>query len=137
MTSVQIMGLDHVQLSMPGSAEDQARAFYGGVLGMTEVANPAALVVRGGCWFVGRGIHLHLGVEPDMRPSPKAHIALLAGDLDTARAEFEAAGVTVTDDDSGVDFARFYVEDPFGNRIEIVAARDAGFTARQPVRGRA
>jgi catechol 2,3-dioxygenase-like lactoylglutathione lyase family enzyme len=117
---------------MEEDGEERAREFYGGVLGLTEVQKPAALAARGGCWFVGEGIHLHLGVERPFRPQARAHVALLADDLDAARDHFDAAGIEVTDDDSGVGFARFYVRDPFGNRIEIVAARDAGFTARSP-----
>jgi catechol 2,3-dioxygenase-like lactoylglutathione lyase family enzyme len=117
---------------MEEDGEERARSFYGSVLGLTEVQKPAALAARGGCWFVGEGIHLHLGIERPFKPQARAHIALLAQELDAARAHFAAAGVEVIDDDSGVEYARFYVRDPFGNRIEIVDARDAGFTARLP-----
>jgi len=43
--------IDHVQLAMPAGREDDARAFFLGVLGMTEVPKPPDLAKRGGCWF--------------------------------------------------------------------------------------
>ncbi len=80
-TLIEVVGLDHVQLAMPPGQEDLARRFYAGVLGLTEVPKPAALAGRGGCWFVGPSIHLHLGVEAEFRPATKAHPALLVADI--------------------------------------------------------
>jgi catechol 2,3-dioxygenase-like lactoylglutathione lyase family enzyme len=127
--SVDVVGLDHVQLAMPPGMEQEARTFYGGVLGLTEVEKPAALMARGGCWFARGSVHVHLGVEPDFRPATKAHPALLVSDLAGLRESLEAAGVDVTEDDS-IPVRRFYAADPFGNRIEFVDASDAGFTVR-------
>ncbi len=75
-----IIGIDHVQLAMPGGGEDQARAFYVGLLGMAEVTNPEALAARGGCWFELGPVKLHLGVEEDFRAARKAHPGLLVDD---------------------------------------------------------
>jgi len=41
--------IDHVQLAMPIGAEDTARGFYSGVLGMAEIPKPSELAKRGGC----------------------------------------------------------------------------------------
>ena len=128
--SVDLVGIDHVQLSMPAGGEDVARAFYGDVLGLREVVKPAALAARGGCWFAGAGVAVHLGAESDFRPLAKAHPALLVRDLDAARASLAAAGIPIEEDDSGIPARRCYVRDPFGNRIELVDARDAGFWER-------
>jgi catechol 2,3-dioxygenase-like lactoylglutathione lyase family enzyme len=57
--------LHHVLLAIPPGGEDVARAFYGGVLGMTELAKPESLRQRGGCWFRGGGWEVHLGAEKD------------------------------------------------------------------------
>jgi catechol 2,3-dioxygenase-like lactoylglutathione lyase family enzyme len=38
-----ILSIDHVQIAMPPGQEDQARAFYVGVLGFTELLKPAEL----------------------------------------------------------------------------------------------
>ncbi|MEX1169333.1 MAG: VOC family protein [Chloroflexota bacterium] len=123
-----VSGFDHVQIAMPKGQEERARTFYGALLGFTEVAKPAALAARGGLWFVGPGLHLHLGVEEPFSPAGKAHIALLVQDAAEARSALLAAGVAVTDDDADIGVARFYAADPFGNRLEFVAEDDRGFT---------
>ena len=125
-----IVGLDHVQISIPAGGEPAARAFYGGLLGLSEVEKPRALAARGGCWFVGDGLSIHLGTESGFQPARKAHAALLARDLGALRRRLDEAGATTRDDDVDIGVRRFYVEDPFGNRLELVDAADAGFTGR-------
>ncbi len=125
-----IVGLDHVQLAMPPAGETAARAFYVGVLGLREVAKPAALAGRGGCWFVGDGATLHLGVEEPFRPATKAHPALVVADLGRLRSSLGEAGIAIDEDTSGLAVDRCYVHDPFGNRVELVDHSDAGFTER-------
>jgi catechol 2,3-dioxygenase-like lactoylglutathione lyase family enzyme len=128
VSDIEIVGMDHVQLSMPAGGEAEARAFYGAILGLREVVKPVALAGRGGCWFAGPGVAIHLGVEAGFAPLAKAHPALLVGDLFATRQALAAAGVAVTEDDSGLPIQRCYVSDPFGNRIELVDAGDAGFS---------
>ncbi len=128
----RVVGLDHVQIAIPEGGEDAGRAFYGEILGLREVPKPPALAGRGGCWFAGEGIHVHLGVERDFRPARKAHVALLAQDLAELRSALSAAGVAIVEDDAVIGVERFYASDPFGNRIELVARRDRGFTERTP-----
>ena len=130
-TAPLLIAIDHVQLSMPPGGEDRARAFYVGVLGLREVPKPPELAGRGGVWLAGgRGVAIHLGVEADPRPSAKAHPAFVAADLGVAREAMVASGHAIEDDDSGLPVARCYVRDPFGNRIELVDGRDAGFSER-------
>ncbi|PRY92638.1 catechol 2,3-dioxygenase-like lactoylglutathione lyase family enzyme [Hasllibacter halocynthiae] len=118
-----IDGLHHVQLAMPEGGEDAARAFYGGVLGMTEAAKPSALVGRGGVWFEAGGARVHLGVERPFVPARKAHPCLLVADVGRARARLAAAGVASAAGEDLPDLRRVYVADPFGNRIEIAEIR--------------
>ncbi len=103
-----------------------ARAFYAGVLGMTEVPKPPVLAASGGLWFEsgepGSAARLHLGLEADFRPAQKAHPAVVAHDVEACRAALEAAGHATRADDRIPERARFYVNDPFGNRIEVMAA---------------
>jgi catechol 2,3-dioxygenase-like lactoylglutathione lyase family enzyme/GNAT superfamily N-acetyltransferase len=117
---MQVNGFHHVQVLIPEGGEDPARAFYGGVLGLVEIDKPADLAARGGCWFAGVGMALHLGVERPFVPATKAHVAIGVADLDAARVELGAAGRPIIDDGLDVGFRRLYTEDPFGNRIELV-----------------
>jgi catechol 2,3-dioxygenase-like lactoylglutathione lyase family enzyme len=125
--ALDVIGVDHVQLAIPEGGEELARAFYGGVLGLREVPKPPELATRGGCWFIGTGVALHLGVERPFVAASKAHPAFVVSDLAAARTALQRAGVVVTDDAAGLPVERCYVQDPFGNRIELVDARDAGF----------
>ena len=120
MSDCLIVGLDHVQLAMPAGGEDRARAFYAGVLGLAEVSKPADLAARGGCWFEGGGVSIHLGVEADFRPASKAHPALLVHDLSTTRARLKSAGVTFAEGQPLDGYERGDIADPFGNRIELM-----------------
>jgi catechol 2,3-dioxygenase-like lactoylglutathione lyase family enzyme len=113
--------IDHVQLAMPPSGEDRARAFYAGLLGMIELPKPAELAKRGGCWFASAGLQIHLGVEADFRPARKAHPALRCRDYAALTSQLRAAGVEVKDDYSIPGIRRCHISDPFGNRIELVA----------------
>jgi catechol 2,3-dioxygenase-like lactoylglutathione lyase family enzyme len=115
-----ITGFDHVQLAMPPGGEARARAFYGDVLGMTEVKKPADLAARGGVWFTSGGINLHLGVEGDFRPARKAHPALLVRGLADYAARARQAGCRIGDDDPLAGYARIFLDDPFGNRLELM-----------------
>jgi len=116
-----ILELDHVQLACPPGAEDEARAFYGGLLGLAEIEKPEPLRERGGVWFLCGPHQLHLGVEADFRPARKAHPALRASGEEELEALAERLG-EVRWDSELPGFRRFYVDDPFGNRIELLAA---------------
>ena len=112
--------IHHVQLACPPDSEDDLRTFYGGVLGLEEIPKPPVLAARGGCWFRGHGIELHIGVEQDFRPARKAHPGLLVDDLDAWGARLEAAGYEVAFDDDFSGMRRFYSHDCHGNRLEFL-----------------
>lgn len=118
-----ILGLDHVQVAIPRGCEDVARAFYGGLLDMSEVAKPAALAVRGGCWFTAGSAVLHLGVEEPFSPARKAHPAFLVTELDALAESLTGAGYDCVRADGEIPgVRRFHTFDPFGNRIEFQQA---------------
>jgi catechol 2,3-dioxygenase-like lactoylglutathione lyase family enzyme len=116
-TAAGLVAIDHVQLAMPAGGEDDARSFYADVLGLAEVTKPPVLAARGGCWFGTGAVKLHLGVEADFHPARKAHPALVVRAL---REFVDARGLAVrwSDEIPGTD--RCYVDDPFGNRIELI-----------------
>ena len=115
-----LTGLDHIQLTMPAGQEAAARKFYAGLLGLVEEPKPAPLQGRGGCWFHGPGIALHLGVDADFRPASKAHPAFRVRDLDGLQARLETTGAEVLLDETLPGKRRFYSWDPFGNRLEFL-----------------
>lgn len=116
-----IIGLDHVQLAMPPRREEEARAYYAGILGMREVEKPESLRSRGGLWLRAGAIEVHLGVEQDFRPARKAHPAFRIGSLDALAARLDHAGYAPRWDDMIAGRKRFFADDPFGNRIEFIA----------------
>ena len=118
-----IIGLDHVQLAMPVGQEDLARSFYCDVLGLTEEAKPPHLSKRGGAWFRGGSLRLHLGVDPDFHPNKKAHPAFLVRGLAELVERCAAAGFAPMTDEPLDGFDRVYVFDPFGNRLELLEPR--------------
>ena len=113
------VGIDHVQLAIPVGAESIARRFYVDVLGFVEMPKPATMAARGGCWFAAGPVALHVGADADFVPARKAHPALLVADLPAfirdrqldVRWTTEIAGST-----------RCHLDDPFGNRIELICA---------------
>lgn len=119
----EFSGLHHVQLAIPAGGEEQCREFWGGVLGMAELAKPPVLASRGGCWFRGGGLEVHLGVEEGFEPARKAHPGVLVAGLKGLAERLAGAGVEVRWDDDFPGFHRFYAFDPFGNRLEFLQPR--------------
>src|SRR5579859_4979861 len=117
---MHIVRVDHVQLAMPPGGEALARAFFGDLLGISEVPKPPDLAKRGGCWFERGDLKIHLGVEKDFRPARKAHPALLVSDLPRLIGTLRERGYAMKEDEPLEGFHRIYVDDPFGNRIELM-----------------
>src|SRR5882672_10965866 len=113
-SAFRVHGLDHVQLAMPAGEEDRAREFYSGILGLSEVPKPANLAKRGGAWFEGGSLRVHLGVEADFRPARRAHPAFLVQHLDAITQHLRQAGVAVATDEPLEGYHRIYISDPFG-----------------------
>ncbi len=115
-----IIAFDHIQLAMPPGREAAARAFYGDLLGMQEVAKPDHLARRGGNWFELGAVKVHLGVETEFRAARKSHPAFLVDGLDGLSKALAAAGHVARTDEPLAGYDRVYVDDPFGNRIELM-----------------
>lgn len=115
--------LHHVQLAIPPGGEGECRAFWGEILGMDELEKPPVLAARGGCWFRGGGLEVHLGVEQDFVAARKAHPGILVEGLRELAEAFATAGVEVIWDAEFPGHDRFYAADPFGNRLEFLEPR--------------
>ena len=122
---IAFVGVDHVQLAAPPLGEAEARAFYGELLGLEEIVKPPALAARGGCWFQCGAHQIHIGVEAEFRAAKKAHPALRLADrasFDALLARLAVRGVAVRRDDEEIPgvTARFFIADPWGNRLELL-----------------
>jgi catechol 2,3-dioxygenase-like lactoylglutathione lyase family enzyme len=121
---VPIVGLDHVQVAAPPGCEREARRFYGELLGLDELPKPEVLAGRGGAWFSCGPQQLHVGIAEDFGAARKAHPALRVTDvaeLERLAERLEYAGVEVRWDQDLPGVRRFYADDPWGNRVELLA----------------
>jgi catechol 2,3-dioxygenase-like lactoylglutathione lyase family enzyme len=84
------------------------------------VPRPDFLSKRGGLWFQQGSVKLHLGVEENFRPARKAHPGFMVDDFDATVERCRAAGVNVVPADPFEGNRRCHVDDPFGNRIELM-----------------
>jgi catechol 2,3-dioxygenase-like lactoylglutathione lyase family enzyme len=117
-----ITGLDHVQIAAPAGCEEAARQFYSSLLGLPEVAKPAILSARGGVWFQAGTQQLHVGVEAWFQPARKAHPAFAVANVEELAARLQSAGYKIIWDDALPGVRRFYIADPWGNRLEFLEA---------------
>jgi catechol 2,3-dioxygenase-like lactoylglutathione lyase family enzyme len=116
----QFIGIDHIQLAAPKDCESDAREFWGKKIGLEEVEKPENLKSRGGCWFKFGNQQIHIGVEEDFLPAKKAHPAFVIRNLAAFKEHLEKKGIT-TKEDAPIDGrSRFFVSDPFGNRVEFL-----------------
>ena len=118
----RVEGIDHVQLAMPPGPEAEARAevFFEGMLGLPRVPKPSELAARGGCWFERGPVKVHLGVEEDFRPARKAHPALVVSHFDELCELLDKSGHPTRRAEDVSGKPQWYVDDPFGNRIELI-----------------
>jgi catechol 2,3-dioxygenase-like lactoylglutathione lyase family enzyme len=117
---MRVRRLDHVLLAMPPGREADARQFYQDILGIPEAQKPAELAARGGCWFEAGELKVHLGVEKNFAPARKAHPAFIVDDLAGLSAVLRDAGYPIAHDKPLEGYDRIFVDDPFGNRIELM-----------------
>jgi glyoxylase I family protein len=123
---VRVKRLDHVTVNV--TDVDRAKAFYGGLLGLSEVPRPASFTFGGAWYAIGPGpVTLHLVQQREADPPASRHVCVWAADVREAARVVEAAGFPVRWDRTkipGVD--RFFTDDPDGNRIEIQGADGSG-----------
>jgi hypothetical protein len=122
-----VFGLDHVQVAAPPGSENDARGFYGRLLGLAELPKPLALRARGGVWFACGAHQLHVGIADPFSPATTPHPALgvRAVDLDRLAERPLEVGCPVQWDETIPGTRRFYTADPWGNRIELLASQDS------------
>jgi catechol 2,3-dioxygenase-like lactoylglutathione lyase family enzyme len=115
-----IKRIDHIQLVAPIGSENEARSFFQGVLSLNEVEKPHELKKNGGVWFSNGHVHIHVGIEEPFLPAKKAHPAFEVSDIEALASHISDKGVSIQHDDRLPGAKRFYVSDPFGNRLEFL-----------------
>ncbi|MGD6853502.1 VOC family protein [Bacillus infantis] len=118
--AITFKGIDHIQLAAPKGTEEQAREFYGKLLGLEEIPKPENLQKRGGCWFLCGSQEVHIGIQEDFIPARKAHPGFVVEDLTGLRSRLEEAGAVIKEEPPIDGRSRFFTDDPFGNRIEFL-----------------
>ncbi|MBA2174216.1 VOC family protein [Halobacillus locisalis] len=116
----QFEAIDHIQLAAPKGSEEEARAFFTGVLGLEEIEKPALLRKRGGVWFRFGHYQIHIGIEEPFTPAKKAHPAFRIKDLEALKGHLRDKEYAFIEDDNLPGANRIYVYDPFGNRMEML-----------------
>ena len=119
---MEIVSLDHVQIAIPPHSEQRAVDFYCGILGFEQIPKPLPMRSSGGVWLRAGSVELHLGVEADFPPVRKAHVGLAVDDLQGFGERLVGAGHLIEWDERYPGVERFYVSDPFGNRLELLHA---------------
>lgn len=120
LSMTHIKRIDHIQLAAPIGTEDEARSFYQGILSLEEVEKPEELKKNGGVWFSNGHVHIHVGVEEIFVPAKKAHPAFEVTDIDAFANLIREKGLTPLVDTKLPGAKRFYISDPFGNRLEFL-----------------
>jgi catechol 2,3-dioxygenase-like lactoylglutathione lyase family enzyme len=116
-----IIGIHHVQVTIPRGTEELTRQFYCQLLGLSEIEKPEVLQERGGIWLQVGDRQVHMGAEEGVdRHKTKAHIAYQVSDIASWRKRLQEKGVAIQDDVPLPGLERFQVRDPFGNKIEFI-----------------
>jgi catechol 2,3-dioxygenase-like lactoylglutathione lyase family enzyme len=123
-TPFEIVSIDHVNITVPKDREEEARYFYGEVLGLVEIPKPPAITHLGGNWYQVGALQLHIGIEahrPDTHS--RRHIAFVVRGMEELKKYFTERGLLIFAEIEEGDSYRCSIRDPFGNRIEFIEKR--------------
>lgn len=117
----KIVRLQHASIPMPSGGNERAREFYGSRLELKEKSVPESLDEAKIIWFElgSDGDELHLFTEDGDGPSPGQHVCIQVEDIDAWREMLAGASIRVEETEAIVNRPRFFIQDPFGNRLEI------------------
>jgi len=119
---IKFIKLNHIQLCIPKNSEEEARAFYCGLLELEEIEKPEFLKKNGGFWLKIADIELHIGTE-DLTNESKRHPAFEVTELNRIKTALIAKGIKIRESQSLPNYNRFSFYDPFNNRIELLEAK--------------
>ena len=113
---LHINRLDHILITVPPGKMQEARKFYGEVLGLKEASGKLPDWAN---WFIMGDIQLHLWEEASDILSVR-HPAFEVQDLEEARIFLEANQLHLTGGPEVDGRKRLFFRDPFGNRFELI-----------------
>lgn len=119
---MEIVGINHVQITVPRAEEDAAHHFYCDLLHLPEIPKPESLQGRGGFWLQVGALQVHVGVEDGVdRNATKAHVAYEVTDLPAwEHYLIYDCGIKILEAVPIPGYDRFEFRDPFGNRVELI-----------------
>jgi catechol 2,3-dioxygenase-like lactoylglutathione lyase family enzyme len=117
--TIDFKRLDHIMLCIPHGKEEEARAFYTNVLGLTEIKDPGHPIPKGAIWFQMGDIQLHVRAEDNYQISNR-HPAFQVGDINQCRQLLESNGIVIKNERPMPGKERISFRDPFGNNIELI-----------------
>jgi len=121
-----ITGLDHVNLLIDAGDDSlsRARTFYEELLGLIPLERPANTDSGNpGAWYQCGVQQLHLTTEKDasmVNRNSRRHPAFRVTSLAALRQRLESAGIEIVAGNRFPGQERFFVRDPWGNRLEFV-----------------
>ncbi len=121
-----MLAIEHVQIAAHRYCEEAALRFFVDFLGLEERGKEGDTKQSGGVWFRTGTIDLHVEVQESFRPATKAHVALRIADeqaLEALADRLDGVGYQVSWDGRLAGVRRFFTTDPWGNRMELMAAR--------------
>lgn len=123
----QILGVNHVNVTVPAALEAAARHFYGVVLGLRQISKPEGPRKNIGAWYELGELQLHLSIEDGVdNQASERHVCYQVADIAGAQLHFRNAGIDIIPDQDPVRTqSRFFLRDPGGNFIEITAATNS------------
>lgn len=123
---ISIIFLQHVNVRVRPAVEDEAKHFYGTLLGLKEIPKPEEAQSRGGAWYQLGAVQLHLSRDAGAdNEGSKRHICFHVAELEQTKDSLESSGVEILPDDQPMPGSpRFYIRDPGGNLIEVAERND-------------
>ena len=124
--TIGIIGLSHVNVTVPAALEADAKKFYESVVGLAPIPKPEGTRQNMGAWYQLGDLQLHLSVEDDVQnEASDRHVCYQVEDIEVAQRKFRDAGIEPIPDSRPVTGqTRFFVRDPGGNLLEITQTKE-------------
>lgn len=113
------LGIHHCEILVTDI--DAALKFYTEVIGLEEIHNPSGFSQNK--WLKLGNQELHIVFHPVSDANEERHFAILVKDLESARTNLENRGAKIKTASLIPGIDRFFIFDPFGNRIEFVQTK--------------